>query len=92
MDAVDLVCPTEIEHLVDEVWVGDQLTQRYNFLDYHFEAGAYFRARVYLDEPHTATLFGPFEGRGTLRESIADQADRAVVAYLERRYATVRRR
>ncbi|MEW6435851.1 MAG: hypothetical protein AB1508_01620 [Pseudomonadota bacterium] len=94
-DDEDQVTPTSIEHKIDDVYGGadgQRLEQRYNFLDYHFELnGAYLRARAYLDEIQNVTLFGPFESRDNLRKIAAPEAERAVVAYLARRYSRVAR-
>lgn len=63
MEQDDAITPVQIEHSIDEVWNGNKLEQHYNYLDYHFEeGGACMRARVYLDDPRTALLFGPFDG------------------------------
>lgn len=93
MEQQDKVTPTDIEHSIDEVWDGDQLEQHYNFLDYHFEElGAYLRARVYLDEPRTALLFGPFESRQSIETVAAPIFLKAVEAYLGRRFLHVTHR
>jgi hypothetical protein len=90
MDNSDPIAPTQIEHSIDEVWDGERLEQRYNFLDYHFdEQGCYLRARVYLDDSQTATLFGPFEGRGSIAKVVSPSTEQAVLTYLRRRYAKV---
>lgn len=94
LDDSDVVVPTEIEHKVEEVWGGekaDQLEQRYNFIDYHFELdGVYLRARTYLDDIGDVVVFGPFERRGSIKNVDAPKAKDAVLAYLSRRFRTVR--
>ena len=86
----DVIKPVQIEHLVDEVWNDEDLEQYYNYLDYHFEEGnAYLRARVYLDDPGTALLFGPFDSRRSVKAVTAPNAREAVVAYLGRRFRKV---
>lgn len=86
----DPIEPVEIEHLVDEVWDGDRLEQRYNFLDYHFEReGAYCRARSYADDFGAAVLFGPFERRGSIKAVDNPTMQRDALAYLERRFMDV---
>jgi len=94
-DDIDVVVPTEIEHKIDEIWTGekvDQPEQRYNFIDYHFEVGGvYLRARAYLDNMEAAVVFGPFERRGSIKKVDAPNAQDAVLAYLRRRFRTVRR-
>lgn len=89
-DQIDPITPVGIDHSIDEIWADDRrkvLEQRYNFLDYHFEKeGRYCRARAYLDEPKTVTLYGPFAGRGSIeRVADAEFAD-AVATYLRRRF------
>ena len=95
-DDTDVVVPTEIEHKVEEIWGGaekDQLEQRYNFIDYHFELdGVYMRARTYLDDIEVAVVFGPFEQRYGVKKVDRPKARDAVLAYLRRRFRTVQRR
>lgn len=91
-DATDPITPTEIEHRVDEIWDGSSLEQRYNYLDYHFEIdGAYCRARTYLDDIGTVTLFGPFDHRGSVSKIDRPDLERAVAAYLAKRFPEVKR-
>jgi hypothetical protein len=47
----DNVRPTEIEHRCDEIFDGEALEQKYNYIVYHFDCnGTYFWARTYTDE------------------------------------------
>jgi len=93
MEKVDPITPSQIEHSVDEVWDGERLEERYNYLDYHFEEpGAYVRARVYFDDAQTATLFGPFEKRGSIARVTSHSMLDAALVYLQRRYPNVQRR
>ncbi|ODU69360.1 MAG: hypothetical protein ABT11_12740 [Novosphingobium sp. SCN 66-18] len=90
MQPDDAITPVQIEHSIDEVWIGEELDQYYNYLDYHFEEGGiYLRARVYLDDPRTATLFGPFESRQSSKVVTAPSIREAVEAYLGRRFHKV---
>ena len=90
MNQDDVITPVQIEHSIDEIWDGDELQQYYNFLDYHFERnGAYLRARVYLEDTRTATLFGPFESRQSIKAVAAPDVLEAVEAYLGRRFSKV---
>jgi hypothetical protein len=95
-DDTDVVVPTEIEHRIEEIRGGendDQIEQRYNFIDYHFDlAGVYLRARAYLDDMAVAVVFGPFEGRDSIRKVDAPNTEEAVLAYLRRRFRTVQQR
>jgi len=43
---IDPIAPTQIEHCVDEVWIDDQLEQRYNFLDYLSSSRVHIFERV----------------------------------------------
>jgi hypothetical protein len=91
-DTLDPITPANIEHSIDEVWNGEKLEQRYNFLDYHFEiGGAYLRARAYVDEMHEVTLAGPFEREGSIQRVDAPEAEKAVLLYLRRRFPEVHR-
>src|SRR5277367_2014129 len=57
----DSISPTFIQHVCDELWFGDKLEQRYNFLNYVFDdARARILARAYLDHIHVVTVFPAF--------------------------------
>jgi|SRR5215472_11922418 len=85
----DPVGPTAIEHRCEEVFSGDRLEQRYNYIVYHFDSDSgYFWARTYLDDATTVSLFGPFENRTTMKP-IDGLFDEAVLAYLKRRFRNV---
>ncbi len=91
-ERTDAIMPTQIEHLIDEIWVDGRLEQYYNFLDYHFEAeGAYCRARAYVDDFREITLFGPFEKRGSIAAVVAPDFAADVGSYLERPFLQIRR-
>ena len=95
VDEADPIRPVGIDHQVDEIWAdrpGGRLEQRYNFLDYHFEReGMYCRARAYMDEPSSVTLFGPFAGRGSIARVEAAGFETDVLAYLARRFRSQKR-
>ena len=85
----DRVRPTKIEHRCEEMFDGDRLTQRYNFVVYHFEKGGhYYWARAYADEIDTVSLFGPLDSR-TTRKPVAGSVDADIVAYFQRRFDTI---
>jgi hypothetical protein len=85
----DPVGPVTMEHRCEELFSGDRLEQRYNYIVYHFDCdGAYFWARTYLDDVKTVSLFGPFENRTTMKP-IDGSFDAAVLAYLRRRFRNV---
>jgi hypothetical protein len=82
----DPVQPNAVEHKCEEIFDGDRLEQRYNYLIYHFElSGSYFWARAYLDDIKSVSLHGPFESRATMRP-VEGSLDEAVIAYLKRRF------
>ena len=86
----DPIKPALIEHIVDEVWIEGNLEQYYNFFDYHFEQDdAYCRARSYADTMDKVTVYGPFAAGRDLHRVDHDAFERAVHAYLKRRYRTV---
>lgn len=90
MQPHDEISPTHINHAVDEVWNGGQLEQSYNYLDYHFEfENAHMRARVYLDVPQTALLYGPFESRQSITLVTAPKFRELVEAYLGKRFQKI---
>jgi len=91
--AEDRITPAQIEHSIDEIWVGDRLGERYNFLDYHFERGGHYcRARSYADDFGSVVLYGPFPERHSIEHIDSPDFERDVVDYLERRFPDVSRR
>jgi hypothetical protein len=85
----DPVRPTEIEHKCEEVFVGSEVEQRYNYLVYHFDSeSTYFWARAYLDDIMTVSLHGPFESRATMKP-VSGLVDEALLFYLRRRFTNV---
>lgn len=93
MDSEDPISPVRITHGCDQLWRGDRLEQRYNFLDYEFETEAHrYRARAYLDDIQTVSIFGPFEKATTiLTAAVGVEIDHRVLAYLRRRYAVIKK-
>ena len=85
----DFVRPNEIEHKCEEMFDGEVLLQKYNYIVYHFDCdGRYFWARTYADEIHTVSLFGPFDRRDTMKP-LSGPLDEAVLAYLKRRFREI---
>jgi len=85
----DLVHPIAIEHKCEEIFDGDKLEQKYNYIIYHFDCGgAYFWARTYLDDIETVSLHGPFESRATMKP-INCSFDEAALTYLRRRFQNI---
>jgi hypothetical protein len=93
-DESDPIRPVAIDHQVEELWADGQrkvLEQRYNYLVYHFEHdGKYCRARTYIEDIGSVTLFGPYARRdltGPIHD--AEFTDK-VTAYLQRRFRHVK--
>jgi hypothetical protein len=88
-DEDDPVLPSAIEHKCEEIFDGDQLDQKYNYLVYHFELSrCYFSARAYLRDIESVALFGPYDSRATMTP-VEGSLDEAVIAYLKRRFWTI---
>ncbi|GJL95862.1 MAG: hypothetical protein DHS20C05_22670 [Hyphococcus sp.] len=86
----DLLPPIEIEHKVEDLYFGDALQQRYNYLLYHFERnGNYISARAYLDEANKVAIYGPYESKVTRVKTTDDDFQVLVVAYLKRRFSKI---
>ena len=86
----DPISPVEIVHEVDNFFSDGQLVQNYNYLHYHFEKyGAYLRARTYLDEVNSVSIFGPFTDRRSLKEVDAPNLRNEAIAYLRRRFSVI---
>jgi len=81
--------PSEIEHKCDEILDGDTLVQKYNYFVYHFERdGRYFWARTYTHEIGTVSVYGPFDGRGTMKP-LSGRLDDAMLSYFKRRFEKI---
>lgn len=94
-DDADPIAPVSIEHHVDEIWERPgKLEQRYNFFDYRFEpkdAYAVMTARTYTHRIDEVTVSGPFSAREPHARMSAPQFEKAVLAYLGRRFRKVKR-
>jgi hypothetical protein len=85
----DDIMPSEIEHRCEEIFDGEMLEQKYNYLVYHFDLnGSYYWARSYTDEIHTVSVYGPFDGRDSMKLR-SSPLDEAVFSYLKRRFARI---
>jgi hypothetical protein len=85
----DNVKPTEIEHKCEEIFDGEALEQKYNYIVYHFNCnGTYFWARTYIDEIGTVSVHGPFESRDTMK-LISGSLDEAMLSYFRRRFRKI---
>jgi hypothetical protein len=93
-DEVDPITPIRIRHQVDEIIAENGAVEEcYNFIDYDFEQpGAYIRARTYVDEIESVTVYGPFDSSRSMVAVNAPELERAVLQYLERRFRRVKRR
>jgi hypothetical protein len=81
--------PTEIEHKCDEIFDGEALEQKYNYIVYHFDCkGTYFWARTYTDEIDTVSVYGPFESRDTMNR-ISGSLDETMLSYFKRRFRKI---
>ncbi len=86
----DPIVPVEIRHDVDEISIDGDLEQLYNYIDYRFERpGAHCRARTYLDDIDTVSVFGPFSGQDREDEVDAPEFLEDVLSYLKRRFLVI---
>ena len=86
----DPIAPVEIVHCVDEFDADGRRVAFYNYLDYHFEGeGAYCRARTYLNEIGTVSIYGPFAGRGSGEIVEAPQFLDDVMSDLKKRFLRI---
>lgn len=92
-DEADPIAPVRIRHQVDEITADSgALEEHYNFIDYDFEQpGAYMRARTYLDEIKSVTVYGPFDKPHSIVAVNAPELEHAVLQYLKRRFRRVKR-
>ena len=83
----DDVVPCKIDHNVDEIFNDGSLEQKYNFVDYIFKSDdSWVRARTYLDEAESVTIFGPFDAEDS-EEEVSDPAlMHDVILYMARRF------
>jgi hypothetical protein len=86
----DSVWPIEIEHKCEEMFDGDTLEQKYNYIVYHFNRdGRYFWARTYTDEIDSVSVHGPFDRRDTMKE-LPGSLDDAMLSYFKRRFRKIK--
>lgn len=87
----DPVAPVRLEHRMDEVMIGGEPDQAYNYLAYRFERdGAALAVRVYMDEADRALLSPPEPG-GAMAEPTpaAERLRQDVLCYLARRFRLI---
>jgi hypothetical protein len=85
----DDIKPVEIEHKCEELFDGGAMQEKYNYLVYHFDCdGAYFWARTYTDQIGTVSVFGPFEGRGSIKH-LPGPMNEAMLSYFKRRFRKI---
>ncbi len=88
----DDITPTQITHGSEQILNSGQLEQDYNYLVYEFEtATRLIRARSYLDEIESVSLFGPFAKDDPQKPLYNEPIDQRVIDYLYRRYLVVER-
>lgn len=86
----DRIKPAEIRHNVEEIVANGETEQIYNYLDYRFEKpGVHCRARTYLDDIDTVSIYGPFDGADSEREIDAPEFYDGVLSYLKRRFLVI---
>lgn len=92
IDEQDPILPVRITHNCEQLWNGNVLEQDYNYLMYEFETEKYlYRARAYLDDIRAVAVFGPFEKDAvSSARSEGVEMDQRVLAYLRRRYGTIK--
>jgi hypothetical protein len=84
----DNIGPIEIEHRCDEIFEGEALQERYNYIVYHFDCnGSYFWARTYTDNIGTVSVSGPYDREK--KNLISGPLDEAMLSYFKRRFNTV---
>jgi hypothetical protein len=93
IETEDQISPLRITHHCEEIWNGNTLEQKYNYLVYEFETDQHrYRARAYLDDIHTVSIFGPFDKDASgVAQLEGIELDQRVVAYLRRRYREIER-
>ena len=86
----DRITPAEIRHNVEEIVANGETEQIYNYLDYRFEkSGVHCRARAYLDDIDTVSIYGPFDGADSEDEIDAPEFYDGVLSYLKRRFLVI---
>lgn len=92
-DEEDAIRPVRITHNSEQLWNGNDLEQNYNYLVYEFETEQHsYRARAYLDDIQTVSVYGPFDKSASNPVPLAGvQVDQRVLDYLRRRYRSIQR-
>ena len=89
----DPIEPVRIEHGCDDLWLGEQLENRYNFFDYFFEEkGLGIRARAYLDDIATVVVFPALllnSDQGVAAQVDAPEFRAKTIVYLRGRYRRI---
>lgn len=86
----DPITPSAIRHEIDGLRRGRSRTDRGNFLVYEFEFDGYHaKARVYLDEIDTVSVYGPYKSRDGGEQIDAPKFASAVISYLKRRFMRI---
>lgn len=86
----DEIIPSLIEHRFEEITEVGQTSEEYNYLLHVFELdGHYYWAKSYLDEISQISVYGPFANKEHTQK-LKKNIDKRILAYLRRRYGTVR--
>jgi hypothetical protein len=89
----DPIEPARIVHGCDDLWLGERLERRYNYLDYFFEQGGLrLRARAYLNEIGAVVVYPALlinSDDGPQAEVEAPELRAKAIAYLRRRFARI---
>lgn len=89
----DPIEPARIIHGCDDMWFGDRLERRYNFLEYFFEEkGVVLRARAYLKEIDRVDLYPAYliNSNGNPEAQVEAPELRAkALVYLRRRFRRI---
>ena len=89
----DDIEPSSVEHKVDEVIIGGEIEQAYNYIEYWFESSAgRIRARAYLGPTGSVSIYPPIrqDSAGELIFGEDDRAREAVIRYFSRRFTVVK--
>lgn len=85
----DPVTPVSIEHRCEEIIIGGEVEQHYNYLVYALAyEGRRYAARAYLDQIEEVSLYGPFGPEGDDKR-LPGPIPEPVLAFFMRRYRTI---
>ena len=86
----DAVSPSAIEHRCEEIWIGGELEQIYNYFVYRFDLdGLHYWARAYLDDIDEVSIMTASTDLEGLATQQMDGPPAAMLDYLQRRYRRI---